>query len=199
MTGNDSFYKRRGKRSMDLLIATIATVLTGPLTLLTAILVRATSGRPVLFEQERAGRNGEPFWILKFRTMKLGTEKVDGGYPTPDMVTPVGRWLRKTSLDELPQLLNILKGNMSLVGPRPALLDQAARYTPAQRERLTVMSRRNRSRAASTQECGALVRTDRERHRVRPPPEFPAGCAIAPADHPSRACWGRSHVRADSG
>jgi lipopolysaccharide/colanic/teichoic acid biosynthesis glycosyltransferase len=138
VTGQGSFYRRRGKRFVDLIFATVAAVLTSPLTLFAATLVRVTSGRPVIFKQERAGLEGNSFWIYKFRTMKVGTHKIDGGYPTPDMVTPVGRWLRKTSLDELPQLLNILKGDMSLVGPRPALLDQAARYTPTQWARLTV-------------------------------------------------------------
>lgn len=132
------FYARRIKRPLDLVVAGTGLVVTAPLHAACALAVRLTNGSPVYFRQERAGRDGRPFHLVKFRTMKIGTHEASGGYPTPDMVTPVGRLLRKTSLDELPQLWNILRGDMSLVGPRPALLDQVERYTDEQRGRLAV-------------------------------------------------------------
>ncbi|MGZ6798944.1 MAG: sugar transferase, partial [Mycobacteriaceae bacterium] len=131
-------YDRRIKRSLDLVIAAAALVVTSPLHALCALAVRLTSGRPVYYRQERAGRDGKPFRLVKLRTMKVGTHELTGGYPTSDMLTPAGQLLRRTSLDELPQLWNILRGDMSLVGPRPALPEQVARYTEAQACRLTV-------------------------------------------------------------
>ena len=131
-------YRLHGKRALDVLVSGVATVLTSPLHAACAAAVRLTSGAPVYFLQERAGRDGIPFKIIKFRTMSVGTHESSGGYPEPSAVTPVGRWLRRTSLDELPQLINILRGDMSLVGPRPGLLSQAVRYDDAQRHRLDV-------------------------------------------------------------
>lgn len=133
-----SLYANGGKRIVDFLVASLAAVVSSPLHLLCALAVRLTSGRPVYFTQERAGRDGQAFRLVKFRTMQVGTHEVSGGYPTADMVTPVGKFLRKTSLDELPQLLNIIRGDMSLVGPRPALLEQVARYSTRQSGRLVV-------------------------------------------------------------
>jgi lipopolysaccharide/colanic/teichoic acid biosynthesis glycosyltransferase len=104
-----------------------------------AILVN--TGRPVFFLQERAGLHGRSFRIIKFRTMTRDAEQrtkgqwITAGNP---YVTPVGRFLRKTSLDELPELVNVLKGDMSLVGPRPTLLEQVAAYDVSQRRRLEV-------------------------------------------------------------
>lgn len=131
-----TFYADRGKRAVDVAVAFAVAVCTAPLHAVCAFAVAATSGRPVYFVQERAGRYGRVFRLVKFRTMRVGTHEASGGYPSASMVTPVGRLLRKTSLDELPQLLNILKGDMGLVGPRPTLPEQAARYTPLQRRRL---------------------------------------------------------------
>lgn len=133
-----SIYGVRVKRPLDLLTAIILSIVTAPIHLACALAIRVTSGSPVYFHQERAGLGGRPFRIHKFRTMKNGTEQLSGNYPTQDMVTPVGHWLRRTSLDELPQLANVVKGEMSFVGPRPALLSQVARYTTQQRERLMV-------------------------------------------------------------
>ena len=106
--------------------------------LVVAVMVRLTLGAPVLFRQVRPGLRARPFSLLKFRTM---TNALDGdGKLLPDgaRLTPFGRWLRSTSLDELPQLLNILKGEMSLVGPRPLLTEYLQRYTPDQARRHAV-------------------------------------------------------------
>ncbi|GAB2683719.1 sugar transferase [Thalassiella azotivora] len=134
----DSFYARRLKRPLDVVGAIALGVVTSPLHVACAAAVLASSGRPVYFSQQRAGRDGEPFRLHKFRTMKVGTEQVSNNFPTPDMVTPVGRVLRRLSLDEIPQLYNIAVGDMSFVGPRPALVSHVARYTAHQRRRLTV-------------------------------------------------------------
>ena len=131
-------YARWGKRIFDLLSAMALAVVTAPVHVLCAAGVRLTSGKPVYFTQERAGRNGQPFRLIKFRTMAVGTHERTGGYPAAGTVTPIGRVLRKTSLDELPQLMNIVKGDMSVVGPRPALVEQARRYSESQRGRLSV-------------------------------------------------------------
>lgn len=124
-----------GKRLFDFAIALIAAVLLSPLLLVLALLVRLKIGSPVLFRQERPGYKGKPFRIVKFRTM-AGTLGEDGR-PLPDSVrlTPLGKWLRSLSLDELPELYNILRGEMSLVGPRPLLMEYLPRYTPEQMRR----------------------------------------------------------------
>ena len=112
------------KRLFDILVAASLLLLTLPLMLATALAVRLAMGKPVLLRQTRPGRGGIPFLFYKFRTM---TEDRDGsGCLLPDerRLTPFGRWLRGTSLDELPQLICILKGDMSFVGPRPALFNQ---------------------------------------------------------------------------
>lgn len=133
-----TFYATRGKRAIDASVAGALLILAAPLHAVCAAAVRVTSGRPIYFVQERIGRDGESFNLVKFRTMMVGTHETSGGYPTATMVTPAGAILRKTSLDEIPQLLNILRGNMSLVGPRPALRDQVERYSQRQRGRLAV-------------------------------------------------------------
>jgi lipopolysaccharide/colanic/teichoic acid biosynthesis glycosyltransferase len=107
---------------------------------LIAMIIRLTSGPPVFFCQERAGRNMQPFIIYKFRTMRTD---VDPFGPSPktgtdDRMTRIGNWLRKYSLDELPQFFNVLKGSMSLVGPRPLYMDQARQWNERQRCRLLV-------------------------------------------------------------
>jgi lipopolysaccharide/colanic/teichoic acid biosynthesis glycosyltransferase len=130
------------KRILDVLVGVTAIVVLSPLILVAAACVKATSPGPVLYRQERVGRRGERFWVVKFRTMRVGTHEEILGDPTlratyesngwkldPDdpRITRVGRWLRKTSLDELPQLLNVIAGDMSLVGVRPLLADELAR------------------------------------------------------------------------
>ena len=111
-----------GKTTLDFAIAFVLFVVTSPLMLLIAVLVRLTSCGPALYSQLRVGRGGRPFWIYKFRTMRHGCEKGTGAQwslPGDSRITPVGRFLRASHLDELPQLINVLLGQMSLVGPRP--------------------------------------------------------------------------------
>ena len=109
------------KRTLDFVFAAIGVILAAPVLALLALLVRLEAGRPILLKQTRVGLDGKPFEILKFRTMRLGGQQVEGTEWAADeaRMTRVGRILRKTSLDELPQLFNVLKGDMSLVGPRP--------------------------------------------------------------------------------
>ena len=128
-------YRKFGKRSLDLLIVVSATILFAPLLLSCAILVRWLLGSPILFRQTRPGYLGSPFTILKFRTMT--DERDDAGALLPDAerLTTFGRFLRSTSLDELPELYNVLKGEMSLVGPRPLLMQYLDLYTPDQMRR----------------------------------------------------------------
>ena len=123
------------KRLFDILVAAFLLLLTLPLMLATAVAVHLALGAPVLLRQTRPGKGGIPFLFFKFRTM---TEARDGaGRLLPDerRLTPFGRWLRATSLDELPQLANVLKGDMSLVGPRPLLMEYIPLYSPLQARR----------------------------------------------------------------
>jgi sugar transferase EpsL len=131
----ERFFTRYGNRLLDLTLGLPAMVAIGPLTLLIAILVCVKLGSPILFRQFRPGRNGKSFTLLKFRTMK--DECDDRGNPLPDelRMTPLGKFLRETSLDELPGVFNVLKGDMSLVGPRPLLPQYMDRYTPEQARR----------------------------------------------------------------
>ncbi|RMD85632.1 MAG: undecaprenyl-phosphate glucose phosphotransferase [Candidatus Dadabacteria bacterium] len=109
------------KRALDIVISTLSIILLSPLFLLIALLIKCTSRGPVFYVQERVSLDGSPFKIFKFRTMYLDSEKDGPGWTKPgdSRITPVGRFLRATSLDELPQLFNVLKGDMSIVGPRP--------------------------------------------------------------------------------
>ena len=141
---NSRFHIRRLKRLTDLTASLIALTLSAPLMLLTAILVRVSSRGPVLFRQERLGRDSVPFTLLKFRTMYEDAEAKTGPvWATEDdpRITPIGRWLRKFRLDELPQLLNVLRGEMSLVGPRPereVFIKKLSEKIPFYAERLLV-------------------------------------------------------------
>lgn len=112
------------KRCADFVIALAATVVLSPILVLTAIAIKLDSKGPVIFKQERLGLKGKPFKIYKFRSMVTGAEKTGSGvysFKGDSRVTRVGKFIRATSIDELPQLFNILKGEMSLIGPRPAL------------------------------------------------------------------------------
>lgn len=123
---------------MDVIVSLLALIVLAPLLVMVALLVRIKIGSPVLFRQQRPGRDGRPFALMKFRTMT--NERDAAGMLLPDAVrlTRFGRFLRSTSLDELPELLNILRGDMSLVGPRPLLMEYLPRYTPEQMRRHAV-------------------------------------------------------------
>lgn len=128
-------YARGGKRLLDLALTIPALLLLSPLLALVALLVRLKLGAPVLFRQERPGLLGKPFTMCKFRTMTDARDAQGDPLPDAERLTGLGRFLRSTSLDELPELLNVLKGEMSLVGPRPLLMRYLDRYTPQQRRR----------------------------------------------------------------
>lgn len=131
----EGFYERHVKRPQDFACALAAAVALSPVMGVTAFLVRTKLGSPVIFKQKRPGKNGVPFELYKFRTM---TEEHDGkGILLPDeqRLTPFGKMLRSTSLDELPELVNILKGDMAVVGPRPLLMQYLPLYSSSQARR----------------------------------------------------------------
>jgi sugar transferase EpsL len=128
-------YGRTGKRILDLFMTVPAVIVLSPLLGAVAIAVRWKLGAPVLFRQTRPGRDGLPYDILKFRTMTDERDERGGLLSDEIRLTGVGRFLRRTSLDELPELLNVLKGEMSLVGPRPLLMEYLDRYTDEQARR----------------------------------------------------------------
>ena len=128
-------YTSIGKRSVDLLLATLALLASAPLLLAIAAIARLDVGRPVLFRQRRPGLNGVPFTLLKFRTMRDARDSSGNLLADADRLTRFGRFLRSSSLDELPELWNVLKGDMSLVGPRPLLMQYLDRYTGHQARR----------------------------------------------------------------
>jgi sugar transferase EpsL len=136
------------KTIVDRVVGAIALLLLSPLLAAIALWIWLDDGRPAVLAQERAGQHGVPFRMLKFRTMvndsieagkRLGLEDPWGVVPDDPRITRSGRFLRRTSLDELPQLLNVLKGEMSLVGPRPDLVEQVANYSAHDRRRLAVL------------------------------------------------------------
>lgn len=122
------------KRAIDLVVASIGLVVTAPLQAAIAYFVARKLGRPVLFRQQRPGLYGKPFTIVKFRTMREPDPEI-GLVTDADRLTPFGAALRSSSLDELPTLWNVLRGDMSLVGPRPLLIEYLPRYTAAQAHR----------------------------------------------------------------
>jgi lipopolysaccharide/colanic/teichoic acid biosynthesis glycosyltransferase len=128
------------KRLLDILVSALALGVLGPVMLLIAIAIRRDSPGPALFRQRRAGRGGRAFVMLKFRTMRTDADPYGVSPDSGDdpRLTRLGRWLRETSLDELPQLINVLRGEMSLVGPRPLYERQAERWDDRQRRRLDV-------------------------------------------------------------
>jgi lipopolysaccharide/colanic/teichoic acid biosynthesis glycosyltransferase len=123
------------KRALDVLVSALALVILSPVLLVTAALVRWKLGRPVLFRQERPGIHGRPFTLVKFRTMRDAPVDPTDGSADRDRLTPFGAKLRSTSLDELPELWNVLKGDMSLVGPRPLLMHYLPLYSERQARR----------------------------------------------------------------
>lgn len=123
------------KRLLDAVAAFLLLMLCAPLMLLTALAVCIAMGSPVLIRQVRPGLNAEPFVFLKFRSMTEARDDTGELLPDAQRMTPFGAWLRRSSLDELPQLINVLKGDMSLVGPRPLLMQYLPLYSPQQARR----------------------------------------------------------------
>ena len=130
-----AFPPYRGKRIFDLVVLAAVAIPAAIIGAGCAIAVRATSKGPIMFTQERVGRDSRPFTVLKFRTMVAGENPI---FPDASRITSAGRWLRRLSLDELPQLVNVGRGEMSIVGPRPTLPYQVERYDEHQRLRLCV-------------------------------------------------------------
>jgi lipopolysaccharide/colanic/teichoic acid biosynthesis glycosyltransferase len=131
-------YRAFGKRLLDLLLAVLVLVLLSPVLLVVALLVRLRLGSPVLFRQPRAGLNEKYFTVIKFRTMTDERDAEGKLLPDEKRLTPFGIFLRKSSLDEFPELINVLRGEMSLVGPRPLITKYVPYYTEAERVRHSV-------------------------------------------------------------
>jgi exopolysaccharide biosynthesis polyprenyl glycosylphosphotransferase len=147
----DSFMYRTMKRGTDIVIALLLVILFLPIIPVVAVLIKLDSRGPILFKQKRVGRNGKEFDFYKFRSMMEGAESAIGilrplsstsgpvfKLRNDPRITSVGRFLRRSSLDELPQLINVLKGDMSIVGPRPNLPSEVCHYLPWQKQRLSV-------------------------------------------------------------
>lgn len=123
------------KRLLDIIIASIALILLSPLYAFVAYKVKKNLGSPVLFRQVRPGLHGKPFEMIKFRTMKDAMDEQGNPLPDSERLTPFGQMLRSTSLDEMPELWNVIKGDMSIVGPRPLLMEYLPLYSPEQAKR----------------------------------------------------------------
>ena len=123
------------KRILDIIIATMALILLSPLYLFVAYKVKKNLGSPVLFRQVRPGLHGKPFEMIKFRTMRDAVDAQGNSLPDSERLTPFGKMLRATSLDEMPELWNVIKGDMSVVGPRPLLTEYLPLYTAEQAKR----------------------------------------------------------------
>jgi lipopolysaccharide/colanic/teichoic acid biosynthesis glycosyltransferase len=129
------------RRALDIAVSALALVVTAPAMALAMLAIRLESPGPVVYRQRRIGRDGEPFDVLKLRTMVDGAEHIGAGLAVNEndsRITRVGALLRRASLDELPNLLNVLRGDMSLIGPRPTIPVQVASYTDRQRRRLAI-------------------------------------------------------------
>lgn len=148
---SESLMYRASKRVFDLVLASVALVLLLPIIPLIAVMIKLDSPGPVLFRQDRVGKNGRPFKFYKFRSMRSDAEEqqknvealneVDGPVfkvRSDPRITSVGKFLRRSSLDEIPQVFNVFRGDMSIVGPRPPLPSEVQRYQPWQRKRLEV-------------------------------------------------------------
>lgn len=134
----DTFYTRYGKRLIDIAVSIIALLVTSPINLLIAVGTLLDVGRPVLFKQERLGKDGKVFTLVKFRNMTNETDEHGSLLPAGERVTKFGRLMRKTSLDELLNFWPILKGDMSLIGPRPLLVEYGPLYSERHRMRMAV-------------------------------------------------------------
>ena len=138
LTRSFAMYAKYIKRMLDFLIALVGLVVASPILLIVAVLVRTKLGSPVLFAQERPGKDEKIFKLYKFRSMSDARDEQGNLLPDKDRLTPFGKMLRATSLDELPELFNILKGDMSLIGPRPLLVSYLPWYTEREQLRHTV-------------------------------------------------------------
>lgn len=129
------FYRRYGKRGLDLLLSTFLLVVLAPLQVIVILTVRRRLGKPVFFRQIRAGMHGKLFELVKFRTMRDARDAAGELLPDGDRLDKFGSWMRSTSIDELPELWNVIRGDMSLVGPRPLLEEYLPLYSPMQARR----------------------------------------------------------------
>ncbi len=157
-------------RAADVVVAGVGLALTSPLLGLAALATKLESGGPVLYRQTRVGRHGEDFEVLKLRSMVVGAEKLGAGYAVDQgdrRITRVGRVLRRTSIDELPQLWNILRGDMSVIGPRPTLRYQVEQYDEQQWRRLEIRPGIDRLGAGAGSSLAAVGRPHRARRLVR--------------------------------
>lgn len=150
------------KRVLDVLGAFLALLLSAPVSAVAALATLVSLGRPVLFRQERPGLHGRPFVLLKFRTMREAVGPTGEPLPDADRLTRVGAWLRRLSIDELPQFWNVLRGDMSLVGPRPLLMEYLSLYTPEQARRHAVKP----GLTGWTQVCGRNALTWEEKFQL---------------------------------
>lgn len=133
-----NFYSTKGKRVLDIVLAIVAIVLFAPLLISFSILIKLTSKGPVIYKQERVGKDEKPFILYKFRTMEVGREAEGLTKKHDPRVTLVGRLLRKNGVDEMPQFFNVLEGSMSIVGPRPVMLHESQEYDSLERNRFKV-------------------------------------------------------------
>jgi lipopolysaccharide/colanic/teichoic acid biosynthesis glycosyltransferase len=136
------YLSSRRKRALDVLLGGAALLFAGPLLALAAIAIRLETHGHAVYRQRRVGRGGTPFELYKLRTMVSGAENMGKGLAVDEgdeRITRLGRWLRRTSFDEVPNLINVLRGEMSLVGPRPTVQVQVDRYSPLQRHRLAAL------------------------------------------------------------
>ncbi len=177
------------RRLLDVTVAGTLLLVLAPLLGVLALLVRATSTGPALFRQIRIGRNGRPFVLLKLRTMRAdapGPVITAGGDPR---ITRFGAWLRRTKLDELPQLWNVLRGDMSLVGPRPEVPDYVALYTAAQRAALLVRPGLTDPASLAWADEAATLATFAEPHRAYADVVLPRKLALSLAYLERRTVW----------
>ena len=127
------------KRCFDLVLSVLGLLILSPILILISLIVLIFLGKPILFRQKRPGLGGKPFMILKFRTMTYNKDESGRLLPDEDRITSLGKFLRASSLDELPELINVLRGEMSIVGPRPLLMQYLERYTTEQARRHEVL------------------------------------------------------------
>ena len=127
------------KRLLDIILSALILIIASPFLLLTAVLIFLSYGTPILFKHERPGKDRKPFKLIKFRSMRDARDPEGNFLPDADRITRFGQFIRRTSIDELPEFYNVLRGDMSLVGPRPLLMQYLQRYSPEQARRQDVL------------------------------------------------------------